>query len=526
MLGLSVGVLQMAARTENGRKAFLVDLDKTSTIEDQHQLRMVNRYEAYLADITYGTNSEFGFDYLRDNLTSRLEDRSQRGHYYAIVDEVDNILIDEARTPLIISGPAADEAEWYIKMAQVVRALVPEDYEINERDRTVTLTEIGQAHVEEILNMALGDPERPEDIAPEQARVLGYLEQALKAQFLFRRNKDYLVQAGKVVIIDEFTGRLMPGRRWSEGLHQAVEAKEGVKVEAENVTYATITIQNYFRMYEKLAGMTGTALTEAEEFYKIYKLNVLPIPTNLEYNVIRPNPSLKEVTDRDENGYKYTYYAAVSDGGEPAFWKRKDFPDVIFRTEEAKIRAITREIIRYHVIGRPQLVGTTSVEHSDRLSLRLQPELLRRLAQTMLIRDSWLKKNNREENEMSIPELQFLYKPLPDLNTGELRQFARTVDMNSINPEDPGNLERLLTLLDLTADDAPRLVKILQAGVDHKVLNARKHDEESQIIAGAGAYGAVTIATNMAGRGVDIKLGGELNDQMVNSVIRVLNGPA
>src|SRR5574340_741764 len=524
-LGMSVGVLQMAARTENGKKAFLVDLEKTSPIEDQHQLRLVNRNEAYQADITYGTNSEFGFDYLRDNLTSRLEDRSQRGHSYAIVDEVDNILIDEARTPLIISGPAADDTEWYIKMAQVVRALVPEDYEISEKDRTVTLTELGEVHVEEILGVPLRDPDRPEDVTHEQARMLGYLEQALRAQFLFRRNKDYLVQAGKVIIIDEFTGRLMPGRRWSEGLHQAVEAKEGVKVEAENVTYATITIQNYFRMYEKLAGMTGTALTEAEEFYKIYKLNVLPIPTNLDYNVIRPHPTLKEVNDRDEQGYKYTYYASVNDGGEPAFWKRKDFPDVIFRTEEAKIRAITREIIRYHVIGRPQLVGTTSVEHSDRLSLRLQPELLRRLAQTMLIRDAWLRKNNREENEMSIPELQFLYKPLPDLNAGELRQFARTVDMNSINPEDPGNLERLLTLLDLNSDDTPRLVKVLQAGADHKVLNARKHDEESQIIAGAGAYGAVTIATNMAGRGVDIKLGGELKDQLVNSVIRVLNRP-
>ncbi len=525
-LGLSVGVLQMASRTENGRKAFVVDFEKTSPFEDQHQLRMVERYEAYQADITYGTNSEFGFDYLRDNLTNRLQDRSQRGHYYAIVDEVDNILIDEARTPLIISGPASDDTEWYIKMAQVIRALNPEDYEIDERDRQVTMTEIGQAHVEEILDMALGDPERPEDITPEQARVLGFLEQALKAQFLFKRNKDYLVQSGKVVIVDEFTGRLMPGRRWSEGLHQAVEAKEGVKVEAENVTYATITIQNYFRMYEKLAGMTGTALTEAEEFDKIYKLSVLPIPTNLEYNVIRPDPNLVEVNDKDELGYKYTYYAQKEGGDhKPIFWKRKDYPDVIFRTEEAKIRAITQEIIRYHVIGRPQLVGTTSVEHSDRLSLRLQPELLRRLAQTMLIRDAWLKKNNRQESEISIPELQFLYRPLPDLNAGELRQFARTVDMNSINPEDPGNLERLLTLLDLSPDDAPRVVKVLQAGVDHKVLNARKHDEESQIIAGAGAFGAVTIATNMAGRGVDIKLGGELNENWTNSVIRVLHRP-
>ena len=190
---------------------------------------MVPRGEAYAADITYGTNSEFGFDYLRDNMTMRMDERVQRGHYYAIVDEVDNVLIDEARTPLIISGPAQDEAEWYIRMAQVVRSLRPEDYEISEHDRNVTLTELGEAHVEELLGMPLRDPDRPEDVTPEQARLLGYLEQALRAQYLFRRNKDYLVQAGKVVIVDEFTGRLMPGRRWSDGLHQAVEAKEGVR---------------------------------------------------------------------------------------------------------------------------------------------------------------------------------------------------------------------------------------------------------------------------------------------------------
>lgn len=190
LLGLKVGVLQMAARTENGKKAFIVDLEKSSPFEDQHQLRMVDRAEAYRADIVYGTNSEFGFDYLRDNLAMRLEDRVQRGHYYAIVDEVDNILIDEARTPLIISGPAAEETEWYVRMAQVVRQLREEDYEINERDRTVTLTEVGKAHVEALLDMALGDPDRPEDVTPEQARIMGYLEQALKAQFLFKRNKD------------------------------------------------------------------------------------------------------------------------------------------------------------------------------------------------------------------------------------------------------------------------------------------------------------------------------------------------
>ncbi len=523
LLGMSVGVLQMASRTENGRKAFIVDLDKSSPFEDQHQLRLVDRVEAYRADITYGTNSEFGFDYLRDNLTNRLEDRSQRGHYYAIVDEVDNILIDEARTPLIISGPAADDTEWYVRMAQVVRALKEEDYEINERDRTVTLTEIGAAHVEEILDMPLGDPERPEDINPEQARLLGYLEQALKAQFLFKRNKDYIVQGGKVVIVDEFTGRLMPGRRWSEGLHQAVEAKEGVRVEPENVTYATITIQNYFRMYEKLAGMTGTAETEAEEFHKIYKLDVLPIPTNLEYRVISSNASLIEVTEKDEGGYRQTYYASRDDPLKmPVFWKRKDYPDVIYRTEEAKIRAITQEIVRYHVLGRPQLVGTTSVENSERLSQRLQPELLRRLMQAMLLRHAWLKQHNRQESEVAIPELQWLYKPLHELNTGEMRQFARSVGMTSINPEDAQNLQNLLYLLDLREEDLPRLVRVLQSGVNHQVLNARKHDEESLIIARAGAFGAVTIATNMAGRGVDIKLGGELSEEIIKDIIRVL----
>ena len=523
LLGLTVGVLQMASRTENGRKAFLIDLEKSSPIEDQHQLRLVDRVEAYRADITYGTNSEFGFDYLRDNLTNRLEDRSQRGHYYAIVDEVDNILIDEARTPLIISGPAADDTEWYVKMAQVVRVLKEEDYEINERDRTVTLNEVGAAHVEEILDMPLGDPERPEDINPEQARVLGYLEQALKAQFLFRRNKDYIVQGGKVVIVDEFTGRLMPGRRWSEGLHQSVEAKEGVRVEAENVTYATITIQNYFRMYEKLAGMTGTAETEAEEFHKIYKLDVLPIPTNLEYRVIAPGASLVEVSGKDEGGYKQSFYTHKNDPLKmPVFWRRKDFPDVIYRTEEAKIRAIVQEIVRYHVLGRPQLVGTTSVEHSERLSQRLQTEQLRRLIQAALIRNAWLNHHKRQESEVAIPELQWLYKPIHELNSGEMRQFARSVGMASINPEDQQNLQNLLTLLNLSEEDLPRLTRVMQGGVTHQVLNARKHDEESLIIARAGAFGAVTIATNMAGRGVDIKLGGELDEEIFKDVIRVL----
>jgi preprotein translocase subunit SecA len=521
-LGLSVGVLQMAARTENGKKAFIVDLEKTSPHEDQHQLRLVDRKEAYAADITYGINSEFGFDYLRDNMTMRLDERVQRGHYYAIVDEVDNILIDEARTPLIISGPAQDDSEWYLRMAQVVRQLRPEDYEVEERDRNITLTEIGEIHVEELLGMALRDPDRPEDVTPEQERLSGFLEQALRAQHLFKRNKDYLVQAGKVVIVDEFTGRLMPGRRWSDGLHQAVEAKEGVRVQQENVTYATITIQNYFRMYEKLAGMTGTALTEAEEFDKIYKLDVIAIPTNLEYQAMRENSPLVLLEGRDKQGYKYRYYARRDDPEKKElFYQRKDYPDVIYRTEEVKFRAITSEILRYHVMGRPLLVGTTSVELSDHLSTRLRAEPLRKLAQVYLLRKAWLDKNNREEDGRLIEELQPFNAPLDQLQVAEMRKMARELGI-SFNPEDPDNLSHLLEIFNLTAGDAERLKADLQSGIAHQVLNARKHTEESQIIAGAGAFGAVTIATNMAGRGVDIKLGGELPEGVVDSVNRVL----
>ncbi len=522
-LGLSVGVLQMASRTENGQKAFIIDLEKTSSIEDQNQMVMVNRQQAYLSDVVYGTNSEFGFDYLRDNLTNRLQDRVQRGHYYSIIDEIDNILIDEARTPLIISGPASDETEWYIRMAQVVRQLNPEDYEISEKDRYVTLTELGEAHVEELLQMPIRDPERPEDISPEQARILGYLEQALKAQHLFRRNKDYLVQGGKVVIVDEFTGRLMPGRRWSEGLHQAVEAKEGVKVEPENVTYATITIQNYFRMYEKLAGMTGTAETESEEFSKIYNLDVLPIPTNLEFQAFGNDAPMVTIVDKDEEGYRYTYYANRDDAEKkPIFYKRKDYPDIVYRTEEAKLRSIGKEVLFYHILGRPQLIGTTSVELSDRLSDRLSMESIRRLMQTLLIRDAWMKKNDREMIEQKVPELEFLNEPLDQLNISQMRKFARDLGLESVNPQDPENLKRGLDILDLPEKYSSRLNDVLGAGVTHRVLNARKHDEEALIISKAGAFGAVTIATNMAGRGVDIKLGGEISEEIHADIARVL----
>jgi preprotein translocase subunit SecA len=522
-LGLSVGVLQMAAVTENGKKAFIVDFERESPHEDQHNLRMVDRAEAYAADVTYGTNSEFGFDYLRDNMTMRLSDRVQRGHHYAIIDEVDNVLIDEARTPLIISGPSSGDLEWYGKMSQVVKQLKPEDYEVSEKDRTVSITEIGLSRVEQMLGQNLMDPERPEDVTPEQARLRGYLEQALRAQFLFHRNKEYLVQAGKVVIVDDFTGRLMPGRRWSDGLHQAVEAKEGVKVEPENVTYATITIQNYFRMYKKLSGMTGTALTEAEEFDKIYKLEVVPIPPNLEYQAFGKDAPLTEVHAKDEEGYAYSYFSKSEDSEKsPLFYRRKDYPDVIYRTVEAKLRSLVSEIVREHVRGRPLLIGTTSVEASERLSLRLKAEPVRRLLQVALVRSIWMDENNREEDGRLIPELAPFNEPLENISADTLRKFIQPFGATTISLEDPSNLPIVLDILRLEESDVERLKKVLQGGVPHQVLNARKHTEESQIIADAGSFGSVTIATNMAGRGVDIKLGGELAEEVITAVNRVL----
>ncbi|KAA3644929.1 MAG: hypothetical protein DWQ07_16125 [Chloroflexi bacterium] len=522
-LGLSVGVLQMAARTEHGKKGFLVNLEKESPHEDQHQLDMVERAECYGADITYGTNNEYGFDYLRDNMTLQISARVQREHNFAIIDEVDNVLIDEARTPLIISGPSHDDAENYMSMARTVKQLRPEHYEINEKDRNVVLTEIGEMRVEVLLGQPLRDPERPEDTTPEQVRLMGYLEQAMRAQYLFKRNKDYLVQAGQVVIIDEYTGRLMPGRRWSDGLHQAVEAKEGVKVQGENVTYATITIQNYFRMYEKLAGMTGTALTEAEEFDKIYKLEVLAIPPHVDYNATREDGPLSSYEDKDEYGYKYTYYSAREDDSKiPLFYRRKDYPDVVYRTGEAKLRALVTEIVRYHIIGRPILVGTTSVENSELLSTRLRAEMVQRLLQVQLLRYTWFEANNREEDGRMVMALSYMNEPLDKIELSAMRQQAKTLDIQ-LNPGHKDNLPRMLAALDLEEEHADRLVKVLQGGIPQQVLNARKHTEESQIIAGAGAFGAVTIATNMAGRGVDIKLGGEIAEEILSSVNRVLN---
>lgn len=334
------------------------------------------RREAYRSDITYGTNNEFGFDYLRDNMAWTLEDCVQRGHNFAIVDEVDSILIDEARTPLIISGPAEQSARWYVEFARMSPLMRADlHYEVDIRKRTVGVTEKGVAFVEDQLGI---------DNLYEAANtpLVGYLNNALKAKELFKRDKDYIVRDGEVLIVDEFTGRVLHGRRYNEGMHQAIEAKEGVEIRAENQTLATITLQNYFRLYDKLAGMTGTAETEAAEFHQTYKLGVVGIPTN--------NPMI-----------------------------RADQPDLIYKSEQAKFEAVADDIAERHEKGQPVLVGTTSVEKSEHLSKLL-----------------------------------------------------------------------------------------LKRSVPHEVLNAKHHDREALIVARAGRKGAVTVATNMAGRGTDIVLGG------------------
>ena len=365
-LGLTVGVIQH-------EEAFLVEWDN----KEQFTTKLVpcSRREAYLADVTYGTNNEFGFDYLRDHLVVSADQMVQRELFYAIVDEVDSILIDEARTPLIISGPAEESPEMYYVAKKVASSLVKDvDYETDEKLKNATLTQEGVKKVEQMLHLDNLYDERFVDLTK-------HINQALRAKEFFHRDVDYIVKEGEVIIVDEFTGRLMFGRRYSDGLHQAIEAKEGLRVQSENQTLATITFQNFFRMYDKLAGMTGTALTEAREFKEIYNLDVYVIPTN-----------------------------------KPVI--RVDHPDVVYKTEDAKFKSIVKKIEELYNKGQPVLVGTRSIEKSERLSKMLQ------------------KKN-----------------------------------------------------------------------IPHTVLNAKYHEKEAEIIKNAGQYKSVTIATNMAGRGVDIKLG-------------------
>ena len=396
-LGLSVGVI-------NHDTSYLYDGSHVEQKQDEERdqkgsfhifydfLRPCTRAQAYAADITYGTNSEFGFDYLRDNISYRKEDLRQREHAFAIVDEIDSILIDEARTPLIISAPAAESEDLYRTFATLAAKLVPEeDYTIDEKRKAIQLTDAGITHAEKLLGV--------ENIYTEHGiKYVHHLETAVRARALFTRDKEYVVKEGGVVIVDEFTGRLQPGRRWSEGLHQAIEAKEGVVVQKESRTFASITYQNYFRLYTKLAGMTGTAKTSSEEFYKVYGLDVVEVPTN-----------------------------------QPVV--RKDQDDLIFQTEKGKFVALARKIKELNQKGQPVLVGTVSIERNELLSTYLRQE-----------------------------------------------------------------------------------------GVPHEILNAKNHEREGEIVAAAGEKGKVTVATNMAGRGVDIKLGGATATPEQAEAVKALGG--
>ena len=399
-----------------------------------HDMSDEDRKAAYACDVTYATNNELGFDYLRDNMKMRMDDMVQRGHSFAIVDEVDSILIDEARTPLIISGPLDDRADLYQTVDELMKAVEPADFDLDEKQRQVALTEAGNEKIEGLLNAAGVMKGSLYDI--DNVTLVHHVNQALKAHKLFQRDKDYIVKGDQVVIIDEFTGRMMPGRRYSEGLHQALEAKEKVEIQPENQTLASITFQNYFRLYKKLAGMTGTALTEASEFLDIYGLEVIEIPTNV--NV-----------------------------------KRLDDDDEIYRTQKEKLAAIVMSIAECKSRGQPILVGTTSIEKSEQLSELLKDHAyIRGLGQSLLDQAASIKPGKEEELRKHFTE------------TGEaLIKLAEAAK----GKEDP---------------------------VPHKVLNARYHEQEASIVAQAGVPGAVTIATNMAGRGTDIQLGGNVEYRM------------
>ena len=408
-----------------------------------HDMSDEQRKAAYACDVTYGTNNELGFDYLRDNMKMRKTEMVQRGHTFAIVDEVDSILIDEARTPLIISGPLEDRADLYQAIDAFMPGLEAADFDLDEKQRQVSLTEAGNEKMENLLNAAGQMKGSLYDI--DNVTIVHHVNQALKAHKLFQRDKDYIVKGNQVVIIDEFTGRMMPGRRYSEGLHQALEAKERVDVQPENQTLASITFQNYFRLYDKLAGMTGTAMTEASEFMDIYGLEVIEIPTNV--TVVR--------LDED---------------------------DEIYRTQREKLNAIVLSIAEAKVRSQPILVGTTSIEKSEQLSGLLKDhKFFETLGKSLLDQAAAIKPGKEEELRTHFTE------------SGEM-------------------------LLKLARD-----AKGKGDPVTHQVLNARYHEQEAGIVAQAGVPGAVTIATNMAGRGTDIQLGGNadyrlrdwLNDEAV-----------
>jgi len=484
LLGMSVGIIQgQSPETGDEGGSFIYDPDYEDPDPRYTYCRRITRREAYACDVTYGTNNEFGFDYLRDNMAFDRDELVMRDLHYAIVDEVDSILIDEARTPLIISGFVEQDTSLYYKVDRVVRQLragkdattqAERDdpnhdrnnpnihYLVDEKQKTVSPTDAGIAKIEAMLgirNLA-DDPE-----------MMHYVTAAMKAHALFKRDIDYVVRDGEIIIVDEFTGRLMFGRRYSDGLHQAIEAKEGVEIKNESQTLATITFQNLFRLYLKLAGMTGTAKTEEDEFRKIYGLDVVVVPTH--------KPMI-----------------------------RVDHPDVIYKVAEHKFRGIASEILRLYAKQQPVLVGTRSIEMSEKVSGRLTPDRLQVLCMVSLIRSRMetakLDKDTRDK------WTAILNQNLDELTLGRLSPMIRELELPA-DPLSEYNLRAICELMELPPEEETldHLDEALRHGVPHNVLNAKYHEKEAVIIAEAGRKGAVTIATNMAGRGVDILLGGK-----------------
>jgi len=468
-LGLSVGIIQ-------GQSADSDELGGSyrympgAPHEDPRYANLIpsSRREAYLCDITYGTNHEFGFDYLRDNMAFSIEELSMRELNYAIVDEVDSILIDEARTPHIISGPSMEDVSVYKEVDKVVRQLkIEEHYTVDKKNHQASLTEEGMDLIEEMMAI---------DNIASDPKLFHHVNASVKAYALFDKDIEYVVRQGEVVIVDENTGRMMFGRRFSDGLHQALEAKENVPVQRESQTVAVITFQNLFRLYDKLAGMTGTAKTEEDEFRKIYGLDVVTVPTN------RP-------------------------------MVRVDLPDVVYKSLDAKFRGISWEILRLYTKQQPVLVGTRSIEMTEKVSDRLTAEMLQKLLLVIRLRDM-------VEVSKSFPK--DLRKDATDLINTELKEMSRQT-LSAIfakanvsgDPLADEHVSWALTQFELPDENREHLEEALKHGIPHNVLNAKFHEREALIIAEAGRKGQITIATNMAGRGVDILLGGRVADELV-----------
>lgn len=493
LLGMSVGIIQgQSPETGDEGGSYIYDPEYEDPDPRFTYCRRVSRKEAYDCDVTYGTNNEYGFDYLRDNMAFAKEDLVQRDLHYAIVDEVDSILIDEARTPLIISGFIEEDTSMYYKVDRVIRQLrhgkEPKDqverddpasdrnnpnihYLVDEKQKTVSLTDAGVNVIERMLGI---------DNLSEDPKMMHYVTAAMKAQATFRKDIDYVIKDGEIIIVDEFTGRLMFGRRYSDGLHQAIEAKEGVEIKHESQTLATITFQNLFRLYLKLAGMTGTAKTEEDEFRKIYGLDVVVVPTN--------QPMI-----------------------------RKDRPDTIYKVVEHKFRGIAAEILRLWAKQQPVLVGTRSIEMSEKVSSRITGRSLQTLAMVSIIRPR-LEGSKSLDKARKEQWIALLNGSLDDLTLTKLTPLAREFQVNP-DPLNSANLREIHDMLEFP-DDCPtpvserltHLEDALRDGIPHSVLNAKYHEKEAIIIAEAGRKGSITVATNMAGRGVDILLGGKPHD--------------